>query len=46
MPPKQNTLDYGNLDKQIESLLECKPLSESEVKALCEKVFILRNIKI
>ena len=40
MPPKLNTSDIGNLDKQIETLLECKPLSEAEVKNLCEKVKI------
>ena len=38
MPPKLNTSDITNIDKQIESLLECKPLSEQDVKALCEKV--------
>jgi hypothetical protein len=26
------------LDKQIETLLECKPLSENEVKKLCDRV--------
>lgn len=31
--------DIGNLDKYIEQLMDCKPLSESEVKSLCEKVF-------
>jgi len=25
------------LDKQIEILMECKPLPENEVKALCER---------
>lgn len=40
MPPKSNStaIDITNLDKQIETLMECKPLSEPEVKALCEKV--------
>ncbi len=38
MPPKLNTSDITNIDKQIETLLECKPLSETDVKALCEKV--------
>jgi len=28
---------YKDLDAQIEQLMECKPLSEAEVKALCEK---------
>eukprot|EP00761_Pharyngomonas_kirbyi_P014997 gb/GECH01015028.1/.p1 GENE.gb/GECH01015028.1/~~gb/GECH01015028.1/.p1 ORF type:complete len:305 (+),score=48.02 gb/GECH01015028.1/:1-915(+) len=27
-----------NLDKQIEQLFDCKPLSENEVKELCEKL--------
>jgi hypothetical protein len=30
--------DHTNLDKQIAEILTCKPLPESEVKALCEKV--------
>jgi len=30
-------VDYSDLDKQIESLYECKPLLEDQVKALCEK---------
>ena len=34
-----NMADIGGLDKQIEILMECKPLAETEVKALCEKVF-------
>ena len=33
-------VDYGNLDKQIANVLKCKPLSELEVKALCEKVLL------
>ncbi|KAL6575541.1 Serine/threonine-protein phosphatase PP2A-2 catalytic subunit [Orobanche hederae] len=28
---------HGNLDEQIAQLMQCKPLSESEVRALCEK---------
>ena len=32
--------EYGNLDAYIEQLLTCKPLRESEVKFLCEKVNI------
>ncbi|MBA0814869.1 hypothetical protein Gohar_020668, partial [Gossypium harknessii] len=27
----------GDLDLQIEQLMKCKPLSEEEVKALCEQ---------
>ena len=30
--------EIGNLDGYIEQLLTCKPLKESEVKFLCEKV--------
>lgn len=47
MPPKSSSsssVDITNLDKQIEHLMECKPLSEPEVKALCEKV--LNKMKI
>jgi len=35
--PKFNASDIANLDKQIEQLLECKPLPEAEVKNLCDK---------
>ncbi|CAL5382278.1 unnamed protein product [Camellia sinensis] len=28
---------HGNLDEQIAQLMQCKPLSEPEVRALCEK---------
>lgn len=28
-------IDHTNLDQQIATLLTCKPLPESEVKALC-----------
>ena len=30
--------DLSNLDRQIEQLMECKPLADIEVKVLCEKV--------
>lgn len=33
-----NMGDISDLDKQIETLLSCKPLSEAAVKKLCEKV--------
>lgn len=33
-----NSNDAANLDKFIETLMECKPLRESEVKFICEKV--------
>jgi serine/threonine-protein phosphatase 2A catalytic subunit len=32
-----NIADLSILDKQIETLMECKPLSEAEVKQLCER---------
>ena len=36
-----NAIDFAGIaavDKQIATLLECKPLPESEVRALAEKV--------
>ena len=33
----KSSFDYGNLDRQIAQLFECKPLPEAEVKQLCEK---------
>lgn len=33
-----NMADIAYIDKQIETLLSCKPLPESEVRALSEKV--------
>ena len=30
--------EIQNLDRQIETLMKCKPLPENEVKILCEKV--------
>lgn len=44
-----NVGDIHNLDRQIDILMDCKPLSETEVKALCEKVLIkiyLRSFKV
>ena len=36
--------EVQNLDRQIETLMKCKPLPESEVKILCDKVFpIFKN---
>lgn len=32
------TADISTLDKQIKELIDCKPLTEAEVEALCEKV--------
>ncbi|KAL3609067.1 hypothetical protein D5086_000087 [Populus alba] len=31
------TNTHGNLDEEISQLMQCKPLSEQEVRALCEK---------
>jgi serine/threonine-protein phosphatase 2A catalytic subunit len=33
-----NSHEHKDIDKQIEQLMECKPLSEQEVKELCDKV--------
>ena len=33
-----NLGEIHDLDRQIEVLMECKPLPETEVKQLCEKV--------
>lgn len=33
-----NMGEIHDLDRQIEILMECKPLPETEVKQLCEKV--------
>lgn len=33
-----NPSHYGGLDKQIAHLMQCKPLTEQEIKELCEKV--------
>lgn len=30
--------DFFDIDKFIAQLMDCKPLSEQEVKALCDKV--------
>ena len=35
--PEINFSDTKYLDSQINQLLECKPLSEDSIKALCEK---------
>jgi hypothetical protein len=32
---KTTTPDFSNIDRQINQLFECKPLSEAEVKLLC-----------
>ena len=33
-----NNNEIGNLDIYVEQLMSCKPLKESEVRFLCEKV--------
>ena len=33
-----NFEDIANLDEQIKVLLTCKPLPESQIKILCDKV--------
>lgn len=38
MPPKLSNSDLGNFDKYIETLWQCKPLAENDVKILCDKV--------
>lgn len=38
-----NLNDIASLDKQIETLMECKPLPETEVKQLCERVSYKSN---
>ena len=35
-----NSSDANNLDQQIDQLMQCKPLKESDVKIMCEKVSI------
>lgn len=30
--------EFSTLDRQIKELYDCKPLTESEVEALCDKV--------
>lgn len=37
-----NVADINILDKHIEILMDCKPLSENDVKQLCEKVKFLK----
>lgn len=38
MTDKLSQGEINNLDRYIEQLLQCKPLSEVEVKTLCDKV--------
>ncbi|KAK4380257.1 hypothetical protein RND71_002119 [Anisodus tanguticus] len=37
MDPVPSSAGHGNLDEQIAQLMQCKPLSEQEVRGLCEK---------
>ena len=39
-----NLSELHGLDKQIDILMECKPLPENEVKQLCEKVSLQYSI--
>jgi hypothetical protein len=39
-----NNEDISLLDKQIEQLIDFKPIPEHEVKGLCEKVMPLINL--
>lgn len=34
-----NQIEIGNLDAYVEQLMQCKPLKESEVKFLCDRVY-------
>lgn len=45
MATKLTSADASNLDRQIQHLYTCKPLPESEVKALCEKVINENELK-
>lgn len=38
MLPQQAHKDQGNFDRYIETLWQCKPLAESDVKIICDKV--------
>lgn len=40
MTEKVNFLEISALDKQLETLYKNKPLSEPEVKTLCDKVLL------
>ena len=36
--------DISNLDKAIDTLTNCQPLTELEVKFICDKVFHIYSI--
>lgn len=40
---KLSSVDITNIDKWIEQLKGCRPLEESQVKTLCDKVNIFKN---
>ena len=40
-----STSEIKELDRQIEQLMECKPLPENEVKKICERVFLMFILK-
>ena len=37
----QTPQDVSNIDRQIQELMECRPIPEIEIKALCDKVKII-----
>ena len=43
--PAVDCVDYKDLDGQIESLMKCSPLPETEVKALCDKAREILQVK-
>ena len=40
-----NFEEISNLDSSIEVLLSCKPLAESQIKVLCDKVSHMLNFE-
>ena len=40
-----NFEEISNLDSSIEVLLSCKPLTESQIKVLCDKVSHMLNFE-
>lgn len=41
-----NFEEISNLDSSIEVLLSCKPLAESQIKLLCDKVSAVLNLEL
>lgn len=46
MTTKTGGIDSSNLDRQIEQLMQCRPLPEAEIRGLCEKVPNARDLEI